>query len=189
MLTHSRIGLDLNLSQFLQLNHKCRLLKSIAAPTRPIGVWLKRGHNCIYLLDSRDIAICMDVECNPGPVDLKYHHQMRICTTQMDLQHSSERNINSSINNSVNRFLANSVYLQSQPKLLYYIHTDYCLYSASFSGRPRRHIRGKRASKRVKEKTYKINTIIGRNRFSGKDSMKSSWYLHKVNTRKSIGQF
>ena len=119
----------------------------------------------------------MDVECNPGPVDLNYHHQMRICTTQMDLGHSSERNINSSINNSVNCFLANSVYLQSQPKLFYYIHTDYCLYCASFSGRPRRHIRGKRAGKRVKEKFYKINTIIGSNRFSGKDSFNEGFMV------------
>jgi len=79
----------------------------------------------------------------------------------------------------VNRFLANSVYLQSLP-------TDHCPYRASSSGRPRGHIRGKRAGKRVKEKTYKINSIIGRNRFSGKDSRKGSWYLHKVNTRKSI---
>ena len=79
----SRIGFDLNLSQFLQLNRKCRSLKSTGAPTRPVGVWLKRGHNCIYLPNSRDITICMDVECNPGPVDLNNHHQTQ-------LRHSSD---------------------------------------------------------------------------------------------------
>ena len=66
----SRIGFELNLSHFLQLNCKCRSLKSTGAPTRPNGVWLKRGHNCIYLPNSIDITVCMDVECNPGPVDL-----------------------------------------------------------------------------------------------------------------------
>lgn len=36
--------------------------------------------------------------------------------------------------------------------------------------------------KRVKEKAYKINTIIRRNRFGGKDAR----YLHKVNSPKSF---
>ena len=107
---------------------------------------------------------------------------LRICTTQMNLRHSPGRNITSLINNSGNRHLVKSVYLQSQPKLFYHIHTDHCLYGASFSGRSRRHFRGKRAGKRVKEKVYKINTIIGRNRFGGKDSR----YLHKVNSPKSF---
>ena len=36
-------------------------------PTRPVSKLDKHGYMYIHLLLLKDIAICMDVECNPGP--------------------------------------------------------------------------------------------------------------------------
>ena len=43
---------------------------------RPIYSWSKHGYSCIYLPSSEDLAICMDVELNPGPTLVKpvVHH-------------------------------------------------------------------------------------------------------------------
>ena len=47
-----------------------RLVSSFSTascPRRPLCIWLKRGPVCVYL-PSLDLAVCMDVERNPGQV-------------------------------------------------------------------------------------------------------------------------
>ena len=53
-----------------------RVFKPNKPLARPIYSWSKHGYTCIYLPSSEDLAICMDVELNPGPTLVKpvVHH-------------------------------------------------------------------------------------------------------------------
>lgn len=73
---HSYAVADCRVGVWKCVSSLSRVFKPGKPLARPIYSWSKHGYSCIYLPSSEDLAICMDVELNPGPTLVKpvVHH-------------------------------------------------------------------------------------------------------------------